>query len=69
MKYILAPLTHDYAEFHPHPTDPSKIIGQWAEDFSEYEIVVPYQLRDSFLYLLRNAGKFEKVIELISEVK
>ncbi len=34
-----------------HPTDETKIIGEWAEDCSSYEITVPPQLRDTILLM------------------
>lgn len=49
---LLAPITPDpqlLPEWEAHPTDETKIIGRWAEDFSPYEITVPHQLRDSIL--------------------
>ena len=49
---LLAPITPDpllLPKWEAHPTDETKIIGRWAEDFSLYEITVPHQLRDSIL--------------------
>lgn len=59
MNKILAPVTwwrkkHTYYEFKAHPYKKDVILGYWAEDFTEYEISVPYQLRDIFIWILNN---------------
>jgi hypothetical protein len=39
-----------HAKWKPGKTDDT-IIGQWAEDNSEFEITIPFQLRDLLIQL------------------
>ena len=46
---MLMPLTKIW--WKACPNRPNVILGEWAEDSSEYEIIVPAQLRESILIL------------------
>lgn len=46
---MLMPLTTSH--WRADPTRPDEIIGQWAEDYSQYRLVVPHQLRNSIITL------------------
>ena len=53
----ISPMSEMRGFFKAHATDKTKIIGCWAEDLNEYDIIVPPQLRDIFLYILKNSDR------------
>lgn len=49
---------------------PDMIIGYWSEDYSEYIIIVPSQLRDLLLHLQNCLSeKYCKILELERQIK
>lgn len=59
--------------WEPHHSCSTEIIGKWAEDGSEYTIIVPYQLRDTIVSLQNNLhfryAKYQSLLEAIKELE
>lgn len=51
-----------YSKWQPSAANKSDIIGKWAEDDSEYLIIVPPQLRDAIVQFQNQV--YEAYVEL-----